>query len=54
MIPFPEKPEGLLKQILDTKIIKVGTMMKSPPGPETTSNFFSPITADILKAVHKN
>jgi ABC-type amino acid transport substrate-binding protein len=51
MIPFPEIPEGLLKQILDTKIIKVGTMMSSPPGPETTANFFSPVTADILKAV---
>lgn len=51
MVPFPEKPEGLLKQILDTKIIKVGTMMKSPPGPETTANFFSPITAGILEAV---
>ena len=49
--PFPEKPEGLLKQILDTKKIRVGTMMNSPPGPETTANFFSPITADMLEAV---
>ena len=49
--PFPEKPEGLLKQILDTKKIRVGTMMNSPPGPETTANFFSPITADMLGAV---
>ncbi len=51
MIPFPEKPEGLLKQILDTQTIKVGTMMSSPPGPETTANFFSPVSSDILKAV---
>ena len=51
MIAFPEKPEGLLKQILDTKKIRVGTMIDSPPGPETTANFFSPITADILEAV---
>jgi len=51
MIPFPEKPEGLLKQILDTKKIRVGTMIDSPPGPETTANFFAPISADILKAV---
>ena len=51
MIPFPEKPEGLLKQILDTKKIRVGTMIDSPPGPETTANFFSPVTADMLKAV---
>ena len=49
--PFPEKPEGLLKQILDTKKIRVGTMMNSPPGPESTANFFSPITADMLVAV---
>ena len=49
--PFPEKPEGLLKKILDTKKIRVGTMMNSPPGPETTANFFSPITADMLEAV---
>ena len=53
MIPFPEKPEGLLKQILDTKKIRVGTMIDSPPGPETTANFFSPVTADMLKAVLK-
>jgi ABC-type amino acid transport substrate-binding protein len=51
MIPFPEKPEGLLKQILDTKNIKVGTMTNGPPGPETTSNFFAPISTDILDAV---
>ena len=51
MISFPEKPEGLLKQILDTKKIRVGTMIDSPPGPETTANFFSPVTADMLKAV---
>lgn len=49
--PFPEKPEGLLKQILDNKKIRVGSMIASPPGPETTANFFSPISADILKAV---
>lgn len=53
MIPFPKKPEGLLKQILDTKTIRVGTMIDSPPGPETTANFFSPVTADMLKAVLK-
>ena len=53
MIPFPEKPEGLLKQILDTKQIRVGTMIDSPPGPETTANFFSPVTADMLGAVLK-
>jgi len=53
MIPFPEKPEGLLKQILDTKHIRVGTMIDSPPGPETTANFFSPVSADMLKAVLK-
>jgi len=53
MIPFPEKPEGLLKQILDSKKIRVGTMIDSPPGPETTANFFSPVTADMLKAVLK-
>ena len=51
MIPFPKKPEGLLKQILDTKKIKLGTMIDSPPGPETTANFFAPISADILKVV---
>ena len=53
MIPFPEKPEGLLKQILDTKQIRVGTMIDSPPGPETTANFFSPVSADMLEAVLK-
>jgi ABC-type amino acid transport substrate-binding protein len=51
MIPFPEKPEGLLKQILDTKNIKVGTMSNGPPGPETTANFFAPISVEILEAV---
>jgi hypothetical protein len=51
MIPFPEKPEGLLKQILDTNKIRVGTMIDSPPGPETTANFFVPISADMIKAV---
>ena len=51
MIPFPEKPGGLLKQILDTKKIKVGTMLNGPPGPETTSNFFAPISTDMLEAV---
>jgi ABC-type amino acid transport substrate-binding protein len=51
MIPFPEKPEGLLKQILDTKKIRVGTMVNSPPGPETTANFFAPISVDVLDAV---
>jgi ABC-type amino acid transport substrate-binding protein len=49
--PFPEKPVGLLKQILDSKKIRVGTMAAGPPGPETTANFFSPISADMLKAV---
>ena len=53
MIPFPEKPEGLLKQILDTKKIRVGTMIDSPPGPETTANFFSSVSADMLEAVLK-
>jgi len=51
MIPFPEKPKGLFKKILNNNTIRVGTMLKSPPGPETTANFFSPITADILDAV---
>ncbi|MFC1591818.1 hypothetical protein ACFL43_04785 [Thermodesulfobacteriota bacterium] len=51
MIPFPEKPEGVLKQILDTRKIRVGTMADSPPGPETTANFFAPIAADMLQAV---
>jgi ABC-type amino acid transport substrate-binding protein len=51
MYAFPEKPTGLLKQILDTKKIRVGTMINSPPGAETTANFFSPVTADMLEAV---
>ena len=49
--PFPEKPVGVLKQILDTRKIRVGTMTGNPTGPETTANFFSPISADMLKAV---
>ncbi|MCP4715753.1 MAG: hypothetical protein GY868_11605 [Deltaproteobacteria bacterium] len=51
MIAFPKKPAGLLKRILNTKTIRVGSMLNSPPGPETTANFFSPITADMLTAI---
>jgi hypothetical protein len=48
--PFPEKPVGLLKQILDTGVMRKGTQAV-PSTPGDTATWFSPISDAYLEAV---
>jgi hypothetical protein len=50
LAPFPEKPVGLLKQILDTGVIRKG-VQTVPTTPGDTATWFSPISDAYLDAV---
>jgi hypothetical protein len=50
LAPFPEKPVGLLKQVLDTGVIRMG-VQSVPSTPGDTSNWFAPISDAYFAAV---
>lgn len=50
LAPFPQKPVGLFKKILDTGVIRKGTQAV-PTGPGDTASWFSPISDAYLEAV---
>lgn len=50
LAPFPDKPVGLLKQVLDTGVIRKG-VQTVPTTPGDTATWFSPISDAYLDAV---
>jgi hypothetical protein len=49
-VPFPEKPVGLLRKILETGEIRRGSQM-SPLGPGDTATYVSPASDALLEAM---